>query len=98
MELVTDVFQHAEDIANGSIGILHSHINYTSFVGYAVKGGMNFYAAFAKLLPDVYRHPYVSPSLVGYRLYSGVKFEYPSRSVHDTTKIRYFLLSSQGKD
>ncbi|WP_186292316.1 hypothetical protein [Segatella copri] len=21
------------------IGILHSHINYTSFVGYAVKGG-----------------------------------------------------------
>lgn len=55
MELVTDVFQHAEDIANGSIGILHSHINYTSFVEYAVKGGMNFYAAFAKLHPDVYQ-------------------------------------------
>lgn len=73
IQTVTYLFQHANDIADGPVLILDSHVDDAPVVRDSVKGDMHLDTPLAELLPDVIRESHKGATLVRNGFYQGIK-------------------------
>ena len=56
---LADGFGDADDVADIAVGVLHTHIDHTATIRYAVEGGLYLEASFAIFFTDVYWHHHI---------------------------------------
>ena len=74
-QLISDGLQYTNNIADGPILILDSHIYNAPGIFNAVKCCIHFYATFPEFLPDIPWKSNISPSGVRIFVYYSVIFE-----------------------
>lgn len=52
-KLSTDRLQYAQNIADGTVGILYAHIHHTSMIFNTIEGCDDLNATFTELLPQI---------------------------------------------
>ena len=61
-KLSPDRLQHAQDVADGAVGILYTHIHHTPVIFNAIKGRNNLDSPLAELLPQIPRKDHIGSS------------------------------------
>mgnify|MGYP003103751695 CR=1 FL=1 len=68
-KLLSNSFQHTNDIAYTAVIILDSHIHNTSIIRYTIKGHMNFSSSASKLFSDIIREFNICSTFIRNKMY-----------------------------
>ncbi len=75
-DLIADILADPDNIADGTVAVLHAHIYNASGIRLAVEGDLCLDPAFAEFFADVIWETYICAAFVGNRLYDGMEFIY----------------------
>lgn len=98
IQSVANFLQHADNITDGTVLILHSHIDNASVIRDSVESDMHLHASLAELLPDVIRETNVCPTLSRDGLYLSIELILSAIISFDVHAIASFSWMPAGGD